>query len=43
MWIGVVGNNVLGSVKLPDRLRAEYYLLFLENTLADLLYEVVIN
>lgn len=42
-WIGVVGDNLIGPVELPNRLNAETYLHFLENTLPNLLDNVNLN
>lgn len=43
VWIGVVGNNLVGPVELPGRLNGENYLNFLRNVLPNLLEEVPLN
>lgn len=40
VWIGIMGNNVLGPVELPSRLNADHYLQFLQTTLPNLLDEI---
>lgn len=37
VWCGIIGDNVLGPVELPNRLNGASYLQFLRNNLDDLL------
>lgn len=43
VWVGVLGNNLIGPVELPNRLNGEAYRNFLENILPDLLDVVPLN
>lgn len=40
VWIGVIGNQLLGPVELPSRLTGQEYLNFLQNVLPDLIDDV---
>ena len=40
VWAGIIGDRLLGPVLLPQRLKAETYLVFLQNTLPPLLENV---
>lgn len=40
LWVGIVGNQIIGPSELPDRLNAANYLFFLQNQLEDLMDEV---
>lgn len=43
IWIGILGDNLLGPVVLPNRLTGAGYLNFLQNTLRDLLDDIPLN
>ncbi|KAJ8937688.1 hypothetical protein NQ318_015796 [Aromia moschata] len=40
IWVGMLGNNVLGAVELPSNLNSVNYFDFLKNGLPDLLDDV---
>lgn len=43
VWIGIIGNFIVGPVILPQRLTGNIYLQFLQNTLPDLLDDLPIQ
>lgn len=43
VWMGIVGNNVLGPFLLPHRLNGQYFLEFLQENHAEFLENVPLN
>lgn len=43
VWIGIIGNSIVGPFRLPDRLDGANYLHFLQATLPELLEDVPLD
>lgn len=43
VWAGIIGNFIIGPVRLPQRLTGEAYLIFLQHTLPDLLDDIPLD